>query len=81
MSDHAWATHMLHLSARIGDDPVPRNQLNRLITQILNHHMVGVQPHTARGVRLIRKKLRSDANAHAVGHHLAASAHGSGVTR
>ena len=81
MADNAWSAHMLHRSAGIGDDPVPRDQLNRLITQVLDNHVVGMQPHTARGVRLFRKKLGSDANAHTVGHHLATSAHGCGVTR
>ena len=50
MPDHSGSANVLDFATRIGNDPVPRNQLHSVIASVFDLDMIGVKPQSATGV-------------------------------
>lgn len=56
-ANHPVAIDMVNCAATIGDPPMPRDQLHRFVTAIFDANMIGPEPASLRGRRLIHQKF------------------------
>jgi len=61
------AIDMVYRAATIGDPPMPGDQLHGFVTTIFDADMIGPEPASLRGRRLIHQKIWRDAHSDALG--------------
>ena len=61
------AIDMVNRSATIGDPPMSRDQLHGIVTAIFDADMIGPEPASLRGSRLIHQKIWRDAHSDTLG--------------
>ena len=66
-ANHPVAIDMVNCAATIGDPPMPRDQLHRFVTAIFDANMIGPEPASLRGRRLIHQKIWRDAHSDTLG--------------
>ena len=66
-ANHPVAIDMVNRSATIGDPPMSRDQLHGFVTAIFDADMIGPEPASLRGRRLIHQKIWRDAHRDTLG--------------
>ena len=66
-ANHPVAIDMVNCAATIGDPPMPRDQLHGFVTAIFDADMIGPEPASLRGRRLIHQKIWRDAHRDTLG--------------
>ena len=67
LADDARAFDFLDVAGRVGDDPVAAEELHRLVAFVGDAHGVVEEPLALKRLRVLRRVLRLDLDAHVVG--------------